>query len=183
MALDPILTRELATPLGPMLAGAVGDGLCLLEFHDRRLLTAEREELSERLGRAVVGDEDGPGRGHLDSMERELREYFAGERRAFETKLLTPGTEFENRVWAELLRIPFAATCSYGQMAGRLGNAGASRAVGRANGRNRIAIVIPCHRVIESTGALRGYGGGLERKRWLLEHEAKVAGVLPTLFS
>jgi methylated-DNA-[protein]-cysteine S-methyltransferase len=103
---------------------------------------------------------------------RQLEEWFAGERTAFELPLRLAGAPFQRRVWAELRRIPYGATVTYGELARRLGVPGAARAVGAANARNPIAIVVPCHRVIGSGGALTGYAGGLERKRALLELEA-----------
>ena len=106
----------------------------------------------------------------------QLDEYFAGRATAFDIPLSTAGTEFQCRVWAALREIPHGETISYGELASRLGMPGASRAVGLANGRNPIAIVIPCHRVIGADGRLTGYGGGLERKAWLLRHEAAVSG-------
>jgi len=108
----------------------------------------------------------------FDDARRQLDEYFAGKRRSFELALAAEGTEFQLAVWHELMQIPYGQTCSYGEIAKRVGRPAASRAVGAANGRNPISIIVPCHRVIGSTGALTGYGGGEQRKRWLLEHEA-----------
>jgi methylated-DNA-[protein]-cysteine S-methyltransferase len=107
----------------------------------------------------------------LAETVRQLDEYFAGVRREFDLPLHFEGTTFQRRVWNELTRIPYGETWSYGQLASRIGNPGASRAVGLANGRNPISILVPCHRVIGADGSLTGYGGGLERKRWLLAHE------------
>ncbi|KAF0249037.1 MAG: methylated-DNA-protein-cysteine S-methyltransferase [bacterium] len=101
----------------------------------------------------------------------QLREYFAGERKTFSLSLAPIGTDFEKKVWQELVKIPFGETISYLQLAERLENKKAIRAVGRANGKNPLAIIIPCHRVIGSNGSLTGYGGGLWRKEWLLKHE------------
>jgi methylated-DNA-[protein]-cysteine S-methyltransferase len=101
-----------------------------------------------------------------------LRAYFEGELRTFELRLRTTGTPFQRLAWEALLEIPYAKTISYAEQARRMGRPGASRAVGSANGRNPIAIVVPCHRVIGSNGTLTGYGGGLELKEWLLQHEA-----------
>ncbi len=112
----------------------------------------------------------------VDHCLTQLSDYFSGQRRTFDLSLAPHGTEFERQVWRELERIPFGDTCSYLDIAKRLDNAKAIRAVGRANGANPIAIVIPCHRVIGSDGTLTGYAGGLWRKRWLLDHEARVAG-------
>jgi len=108
-------------------------------------------------------------------VARQLEEYFAGERTTFDVRLRMHGGPFEREVWAELERIPYGETASYGEIARRVGRPHASRAVGAANGRNPIAIIVPCHRVIGSNGTLTGYGGGLERKRALLDLEAGVA--------
>ena len=102
---------------------------------------------------------------------RQLKEYFAGTRRVFDLPLRAQGTDFQRRVWRELTKIPFGETWSYGQLARRIENPNGSRAVGLANGRNPIAIVVPCHRVIGADGSLTGFGGGIERKQWLLAHE------------
>lgn len=110
---------------------------------------------------------------HLTEVRQQLQEYFAGQRQQFDLPLLAVGTGFQRQVWAELSRIPFGQTISYGELARRIGNANAMRAVGLANGRNPIPIVVPCHRVIGANGSLTGFGGGIERKRWLLQHEAR----------
>jgi methylated-DNA-[protein]-cysteine S-methyltransferase len=107
----------------------------------------------------------------LPEAARQLCEYFAGERREFDLPLRMHGTDFQKRVWRELTKIPFGETWSYGQLARRLDNPSACRAVGLANGRNPIAIIVPCHRVIGADGSLTGFGGGLPRKQWLLAHE------------
>jgi methylated-DNA-[protein]-cysteine S-methyltransferase len=107
----------------------------------------------------------------LAATARQLDEYFAGKRREFDLPLRFDGTVFQRRVWQELTEIRYGETWSYGQLACRIGNPSASRAVGLANGRNPISILVPCHRVIGADGSLTGYGGGLERKRWLLAHE------------
>ena len=104
-------------------------------------------------------------------LRRQLTEYFGGQRKRFDLRLAPQGSPFQNKVWQLLLQIPYGETRSYGQLAEQLGQPGAARAVGLANGRNPIGILIPCHRVVGSQGALTGYGGGLERKRWLLAHE------------
>ena len=109
----------------------------------------------------------------LPAAARQLNEYFAGKRREFDLPLRMEGTEFQQRVWRELTKIPFGETRSYGQLAKRLGNPNGSRAVGLANGRNPIAIIVPCHRVIGADGSLTGFGGGIERKEWLLTHEGQ----------
>jgi methylated-DNA-[protein]-cysteine S-methyltransferase len=109
----------------------------------------------------------------LPAAARQLKEYFAGKRREFDLPLRMEGTEFQQRVWRELTKIPFGETRSYGQLAKRLNNPNGSRAVGLANGRNPIAIIVPCHRVIGADGSLTGFGGGLDRKEWLLTHEGQ----------
>ncbi|MGH7242532.1 MAG: methylated-DNA--[protein]-cysteine S-methyltransferase [Phycisphaerales bacterium] len=115
----------------------------------------------------------------LEQIEHELHDYFQGRRREFGVPLEFDGTEFQKRVWEELRRIPFAETISYAELAKRVGNANGFRAVGAANGANPIAIVVPCHRVINADGGIGGYGGDVWRKRWLLEHERRVAGMPP----
>lgn len=109
----------------------------------------------------------------LKPFVEEIKEYLAGERRAFSFRVDQPGTDFQKRVWKELMRIPFGETISYGELARRIGQPNASRAVGSANGKNQIAVVVPCHRVIASGGKIGGYGGGLWRKEWLLDLESK----------
>jgi AraC family transcriptional regulator of adaptative response/methylated-DNA-[protein]-cysteine methyltransferase len=162
---------ELETPLRPMIAIASSRGLCLLEFLDRRALFTEMRQLRSRFGVAIV-----PGTNpHLAQLTTELGEYFAGTRRRFDVALDTKGTPFQQRVWDRLREIPYGATVSYSHIAKGAGNPNAVRAVGRANGQNPIAIVVPCHRVVQADGSLCGYGGGLWRKRWLLEHESRAA--------
>jgi methylated-DNA-[protein]-cysteine S-methyltransferase len=112
----------------------------------------------------------------LPEAVRQLQEYFAGNRRNFDLPLHPDGTEFQQRVWRALTEIPYGETCSYGELARRIGNPNASRAVGLANGRNPISILVPCHRVIGADGSLTGYGGGLQRKQWLLAHEGLQGG-------
>ncbi|MBV9594074.1 MAG: methylated-DNA--[protein]-cysteine S-methyltransferase [Actinobacteria bacterium] len=113
----------------------------------------------------------------FDEVRRELAEYFAGERQQFTLTLHPLGTSFQQLVWRHLRQIGYAETSSYGRLAAQIGSPDAARAVGLANGRNPISIVVPCHRVIGADGSLTGYGGGLEAKRWLLAHEARHAGL------
>jgi AraC family transcriptional regulator of adaptative response/methylated-DNA-[protein]-cysteine methyltransferase len=163
-----IVARWVRTPLGPMIAGATGDGVCLLEFTQRRMLEAQVRTLENRLGlTAVPGDHP-----HLERLAQELEQYFAGSRRNFEVPLVAPGTPFQEEVWAALRAIPYGETRSYADLAGAIGRPSATRAVARANGTNRIAILIPCHRVVETGGGLGGYGGGVWRKRRLLAIES-----------
>jgi AraC family transcriptional regulator of adaptative response/methylated-DNA-[protein]-cysteine methyltransferase len=164
---DCLIVSWLESPLGPLLVAAAPEGICLLEFTDRRALEAQFAALRRRFGRAVV-----PGRhGHIDRLKAELAEYFAGKRRVFEVPIVYPGRPFQQAVWEELLRIPYGATRSYEEVARAVGRSGAQRAVGTANGQNRVAIVIPCHRVVNKDGRLGGYGGGLWRKQFLLHLE------------
>lgn len=170
---DCVRIAWVESPVGPLLLGASDQGVALLEFTDRRGLETQLAILRRRLGRPLV-----PG-GHdwIDRGKAELAEYFAGTRRDFGLALDAPGTPFEERVWGELLRIPYGETRSYESLAQSLGKPGGSRAVGGANGRNRVAIVIPCHRVVNKGGELGGYGGGLWRKRYLLDLEQRHSGL------
>lgn len=128
-----------------------------------------------QFGEPEVAAEPSPA---SEAAAAQLREYLAGERTAFDLTLAAVGTPFQHRVWDALCQIPYGRTESYGQLAVRIGQPTASRAVGLANGRNPIAIVVPCHRVIGGSGTLTGYAGGLERKRWLLDHERRDQPVL-----
>jgi AraC family transcriptional regulator of adaptative response/methylated-DNA-[protein]-cysteine methyltransferase len=164
---DCIVVTWIESPLGALLAGATSKGVCLLEFTDRRMLEAQFETLRRRFKKAVV-----PGENDLlHQLKRELSEYFAAKRKSFSVSLLYPGTPFQERVWKELLKIPYGTTVSYEEIARRVGSPKAVRAVGTANGLNRIAIVIPCHRVVNKSGELGGYGGGVWRKKLLLDLE------------
>ncbi|HVM19424.1 MAG TPA: methylated-DNA--[protein]-cysteine S-methyltransferase [Egibacteraceae bacterium] len=122
-----------------------------------------------------------PDRGPFGAVLSQLEEYFAGERRDFDVVLAATGTEFQRRVWAALTAIPYGATVSYRDVAEAIGAPTAVRAVGLANGRNPISIIVPCHRVVGANGSLTGYGGGIANKRYLLDLERRVAGVSPTL--
>jgi AraC family transcriptional regulator of adaptative response/methylated-DNA-[protein]-cysteine methyltransferase len=167
-----IKITKIETPLGEMVAGATKDGVCLLEFSDRKKLPSEFDELKTLLESEV---KEGRNK-HLRLLKKQLKEYFAGKRKEFSVSLVAPGTEFQVEVWKELQKIPYGETRSYNGQAEALKNSGAVRAVAHANGMNRIAIIIPCHRVIGSDGRLVGYGGGLKRKQWLLDHEKKYSG-------
>ncbi len=163
-----VTITRLTTPLGPMLAGAVDDGICLLEFVDRRMIETQLDRIRKYFKSDLI-----PGTHPLlNQLETELTAYFAGDRQTFDLPLSTPGTPFQQRVWEELLTIPYGTTRSYQEQAQGIGNPKAVRAVARANGDNRVAIIIPCHRVIGKDGNLTGYGGGLWRKKFLLELEA-----------
>ncbi|MFW6192304.1 MAG: bifunctional transcriptional activator/DNA repair enzyme AdaA [Gemmatimonadota bacterium] len=167
------LTR-VVTPLGPMLLGASDDGVCLLEFTDRRMLETQLGRVVERLDCVFVPGWNDVGR----QLRRELKDYFAGDLRNFTLPLVTPGTAFQKSVWTAIRKIPHGDTRSYSDLAATIDRPGAARAVARASGDNRIAIVIPCHRIVGADGSLTGYGGGVWRKRWLLHNEGVA---LPTI--
>ena len=163
-----ITVTRILTPLGPMFAGATEKGICLLEFTDRRMLETQIKRLSKLLKAQFV-----PGKHPLfDKLNKELKAYFAGELKVFELPLDIPGTEFQQFVWQALQTIPYGKTRSYQEQALAIHRPGAVRAVAKANGDNRISIIIPCHRVIGKNGNLTGYGGGLWRKQRLLELES-----------
>jgi AraC family transcriptional regulator of adaptative response/methylated-DNA-[protein]-cysteine methyltransferase len=166
-----VTVTRLLTPLGPMFAGAVKDGICLLEFADRRMLETQLARLRRLYGAEFVPG-DSP---HFKTLSAQLEEYFAGRRREFSVPLAAAGTPFQERVWTVLRGIPYGITRSYQEQAEILGEPRSIRAVARANGDNRIAILIPCHRVIGKNGKLVGYGGGLWRKQYLLNLEQKNA--------
>ncbi|MBN4082701.1 methylated-DNA--[protein]-cysteine S-methyltransferase [Phycisphaeraceae bacterium AH-315-B13] len=179
-----IVTRIIESPVGPLHAGVTDPekggevpGLCLLEFDSRPRLSQEKHDL-ERLLRCRLESEGDyetatPATDLLDDTQRQLAEYFAGNRKEFDINLTLPGTEHQERVWAELIQLPFGETISYEELSRRVGSS--PRAVGGANGANRVPIIVPCHRVIAKDGTLGGFGGGLDTKRKLLEHE----GALP----
>ena len=164
---NTILLSRTTTPIGPMFICATEKGVCLLEFVDRRMLETEFKDLQKLLNaKILIGKNE-----HSKKAKSELKEYFEGLRKDFTFSLDSPGTEFQITVWKGLESIPYGTTSSYLEQATKLNKPKAVRAVASANGFNRIAIVIPCHRVIGKDGKLTGYGGGLERKRWLLNHE------------
>jgi len=146
-----MISTTIPSPVGTLRLDADGDELVAVHLHAEPVPTH----------RTPV----------LDATARQLAEYFAGTRRTFDLPLAPRGTGFQQRVWRALLAVPYGATCSYGDIARAIGRPAASRAVGAANGKNPIAIIVPCHRVIGASGALTGYGGGLPTKKWLLAHE------------
>lgn len=165
--LQVIRIKEIITPLGKMLAGANSEGLCLLEFCDRNTIDKEIQDLEKYLSAITI---DGSNR-YIEQVEEELSEYFNGSRTDFDVQLLTPGTAFQQKVWAFLREIPFGETISYSEQAEKVGDIKSIRAIAHANGSNRISIIIPCHRVIGKNGKMTGYGGGIDRKQSLLLHE------------
>jgi AraC family transcriptional regulator, regulatory protein of adaptative response / methylated-DNA-[protein]-cysteine methyltransferase len=167
----PLFAERIDTPLGAMIAVADDEGLRLLEFIDRRATERELSSLRKRLRTNVV-----PGKHrHLEAVRSQLADYFSGKNLKFNVSLAPVGSSFQLRAWQILQSIPVGETRSYSWMAKRLGDENARRAVGRANGTNMICIIIPCHRVIRADGTLCGYGGGLWRKNWLLDHERRRA--------
>jgi methylated-DNA-[protein]-cysteine S-methyltransferase len=160
--------RTIDSPIGPLALAGQGDALSHLRMLDQTYEPNRSHWVpDERAFPHVVG---------------QLEAYFAGERNDFELDLNFAGSDFQRRVWQALLTIPYGETRSYGQIAAQIGAAGAARAVGLANGHNPIAIIVPCHRVIGASGSLTGYGGGLNRKRWLLDMEQSRTSATPSLF-
>lgn len=178
-----IRVRRYQSPCGELLLGAVGDRLCLCDWleerHRRRvdsrlkkILNAELvEEFSEISEKDSVEKFPEESAEVLENTAKQLDEFFAGKRRAFDVPLLFAGTDFQKAVWRELLKIPYGETISYGELARRLGRPEAVRAVANATGANAISIFVPCHRVIGSDRSLTGYAGGMEAKRKLLKLE------------
>lgn len=164
-----LISHTYATPLGDMLAVFSESGLCLLEFTGQKGLDRELRQVAAARG--------GPARSGTSALTvrlgRQLQEYFSGERQVFDVPMDLVGTAFQQSVWRALLEIPYGATWSYAQEAAHIDRPTAVRAVANANGHNKISIVVPCHRVIGSNGQLTGYGGGLSRKEWLLDMEAR----------
>ena len=151
------------------MACANHEGICLLEFTDRKDLDKQIENLKSNLKSEIV-----PGKNdHLQQIDKQLDGYFKGERKKFQLSLVLTGTTFQNKVWNALQEISFGETITYLKLSKNLGNPKAIRAVAGANGANKMAIIIPCHRVIGSDGSMTGYAGGIWRKQWLLEHESK----------
>ena len=166
-----ILISRTTTPIGPMWICATDNGICLLEFTDRKMLETEFKDLQRLLkAQILIGENE-----HSKQGKKELKEYFAGDRHVFDVTLDTPGTEYQREVWNVLQDVKFGTTSTYQSLAAALGDVNAVRAVARANGFNRVSIMVPCHRIIGKDGNLTGYGGGIERKKWLIEHEGRMA--------
>lgn len=159
--------KTIETPIGNMVACATSDGICLLEFSDRRMLPTEFDIITKSLHAKITEGHNN----HFTILEKELNSYFEKTLKTFTVPLVMIGSDFQKRVWQELLTIPYGKTRSYKDQSAALGNPDAIRAVAHANGMNKIAIIIPCHRVIGSNGELIGYGGGLWRKKHLLALE------------
>lgn len=154
------------------MCAAINEGVCLFDFKYRRSMSTIQKRIQDGLQKEFEEGEHP----HLDTLEKQMNEYFTGERKEFDVPLHLIGTDFQKKVWNGLLQIPYGETRSYKNQSIFLGDVKAIRAVATANGQNGIAIIIPCHRVIGDNGSLVGYGGGLPKKKWLLEHEAKHSG-------
>lgn len=168
-----LLQKVIPSPIGPLFIFVSEKGLCSVEFHNPE----RRDMLQKRLDKWHSGPNLIDGENEMTRLTVVwLEEYFKGNFAVLKTPPLDiPGTDFELQTWEELLKIPCGQTVTYGQLAGRLGRPKGARAVGGCVGRNPVAIIIPCHRVIGGDGSLTGFGGGLENKKWLLEHERKAA--------
>lgn len=169
VGLPVIMIHRFTTPIGPMFVCATERGVCLLEFVDRRILETEFSDLQRLLKARIIAGENQ----HTRQAEKEIGEYFTGERQQFSLALDLPGSAFQQRVWQALQAVPYGQTTHYQALAERIEHPAAVRAVAAANGANRVAIVIPCHRIIGKDGSLTGYGGGIARKAWLIAHEQK----------
>lgn len=159
--------KRIETPLGTMYAAATENGICMLEFTDRKMLETELKYLSKSLNANIVQGENL----FFEILEKELSEYFEGKRTSFTVPLDFVGSDFQKQVWEVLMKIPYGQTWSYAKQSEILGDKNKVRAVANANGMNKISILVPCHRVIGSDGHLTGYGGGIWRKQKLLELE------------
>ncbi len=166
---NTIQINRFTTPLGPMFVCATEKGVCLLEFTDRRMLETEFKDLQRLLKANIIAGEND----HIKQAKKEIGEYFDGNRKSFDVNLDTPGTDFQKTVWSSLQGIEYGTTITYQQQADNINNPKAVRAVASTNGKNRVCIIIPCHRVIGKDGKLTGYSGGIERKKWLIDHERK----------
>lgn len=164
-----IFSSEIQTPIGRMIAFANHEGICLLEFIERKDLDKQTKNLQDALKSEIVKGKNE----HLEKLDKQLSEYFSGKRKRFELPLIYTGTDFQKKVWKALLEISFGETTTYLALSNKIGDPKAIRAVAGANGANKMAILVPCHRVIGSDGSLTGYAGGLWRKQWLLDHESK----------
>ena len=170
--MNALVTHHLETPLGRAIAAATQRGICMLEFGDDDRVDRQLDALEEALeAEAAMGASP-----LFQQLELELTGYFEGTRRSFEIALHTPGTAFQERVWEALQEIPFGQTTSYRNLAHQINAPSAMRAVGGANGANRVSVLVPCHRVIGADGSLTGFGGGIELKKRLLDHERAVSG-------
>ena len=162
-----IFQKSINTPIGEMVACATENGICLLEFSNRKSLPIENNQIEKNFKAKIsIGENQ-----HLTQLENELKQYFAGVLKDFKVALDPVGTDFQKLVWQELLKIPYGESRSYKKQSISMNRPKSMRAVANANGKNKISIVIPCHRVIGEDGTLHGYGGGVDRKKFLLDLE------------
>jgi len=166
---SPLKSKWIDTPLGPMIAIADDTSLYLLEFSERRGLEKELQKLYAKIQPTIEPGET-PA---LSLIEKELKLYFEGSLKTFQSSFYLMGTPFQKQAWDALCKVPYGETRSYGQQAKNIGNPLGHRAVANANGMNQLAIIIPCHRIIRTNGDIGGYGGGINRKKRLIEHEEK----------
>ncbi len=169
-----IYTKELVTPIGQMLAAATEGGLIFLGFAENPALGFELKKTVDSLGGTFANSGSTFKNRHLEKLENEIKEYFTGKRKVFDIPVIFTGTDFQRKAWDALTAIPYGEVWSYSRQAEYIGLPKAVRAVGSANGANKISIVVPCHRVIGKNGSLTGFGSGLWRKEYLL----KLEGVL-----
>ena len=172
---DSTVTRVIDTPIGPLTLVADGIGLRAVTWPDEdgtRVGLGGQLGGAETPGQSPASTDQRAAVATIDAAEAQLRQYFAGERQTFDLPMHLVGTEFQRDTWRSLAQIPYGQTVSYGEQAERLGRPTAVRAVGAANGRNPLSIVLPCHRVVGANGDLTGFAAGLDTKRWLLAHES-----------
>jgi methylated-DNA-[protein]-cysteine S-methyltransferase len=167
--MNTILTQNYSTPLGSLILGAYDNTLCLCDWQYRKM----RPAIDKRIQSELNAEYEAGEHPIFEETKKQFAEYFSGERTTFDIALHFAGSNFQKNVWKELMKIPYGETCSYLQLAQRLGDEKAVRAVATANGANAISIIVPCHRVIGSDGKLTGYAGGLQVKRKLLKLEGR----------
>jgi len=160
--------KKIESPVGTLNVAATEDGICWVDFADKSTADKRFKSFAKKLNASITQNNNL----HINELETQLKEYFEGKRKEFTVKIVIEGTPFQKEVWAALQAIPYGATRSYKEQSTAIGMPKAVRAVANANGRNPISIIVPCHRVIGSNGTLTGYGGGLWRKKFLLELEA-----------
>lgn len=168
----PILTTVIDTPVGKLLAGATDDGLCLLDFAHREKMA----KIKERVRNFLKTDFEEGAHPLFTAVRQQLDAYFKGDLKKFDLPIILCGSDFQQQVWKALLQVPYGETRSYKQQSIAMRKPDAIRAIASANGDNAINIIVPCHRIIGANGSLTGYGGGIDKKRWLLDHEREWAG-------
>ena len=164
----PLFITKMQTSIGNMLAAASDEGICLFDFEFRKSIDSIKYRITSTLNTQFTEGYHS----YFDVLKKQIDEYFSGNRKNFVLPLHLVGTDFQKQVWSNLIKIPFGSVSTYKKQAIGLGNEKAVRAMARANGENGLAIIVPCHRVISESGHLTGYGGGIPKKKWLIEHEA-----------